>query len=360
MIDMSTWQDRQADVVDDLHLDPRNVRLDIEAPQSVPETDIIQDLFANEKAFNLVEAIAQDGYFNHELPIAVIRDGQIIVVDGNRRLAALKSIQNPYLVPDFRARITKVADGIPDRTSLKTITVKIAPSQDVADQVIAALHTRNQRVAWSPTRQAAFFQAQLDAGKTVAELVAQYPNIDVKEFVVRSKILELFRSANYRDPVLKDYVNKRRFPVSTLARLYEYDKFQELAQIEVNHDRARASLRGSKQQFNLLAEKIISDIKSKRIDTRVLNSTRSDTFQDYMRELRDFLNEPMPAPKTDTSSGAGDSSTAGGSSRPSARSEPRGGENAPGSGGAQPGKPVIPAGVPRKKRPTRDLRRVYT
>ena len=147
-------------------------------------------------------------------------------------------------------------------------------------------------MAWTPARQAAFFQAQVDAGKTVGELLEQYPTIDVKEFVVRSRVLELFQSVRYNDPDLKNYILKRRFPGSILARLYEYDKFQELAQIEVNQDKARVSLRGSKQQFAILAEKIVSDIKNKRIDTRVLNSTQSETYQKYINELRDFINEP--------------------------------------------------------------------
>ena len=68
----------------------------------------------------------------------------------------------------------------------------------------------------------------------------QYPTIDVKEFVVRSRVLELFQSVRYNDPDLKNYILKRRFPVS-IPRLYEYDKFQELAQIEVNQDKARVS-----------------------------------------------------------------------------------------------------------------------
>lgn len=211
MIDMSSWPDRPADVIDDLHLDPRNVRL--ETPHGVPESDIIQDLFTNEKALSLVEAISLVGYFTHELPIVVMRDGEMIVVEGNRRLAALKAIQNPYLAPpDQRARIAKFVERIPSRDALRKITVKIAPSQDDADQVIAALHTGNQREAWTPPRQAAFFQAQIDAGKTLSQLLAQYPTIDVKDFVIRSKMLELFRSVHYRDPELKDYVSKRRFP----------------------------------------------------------------------------------------------------------------------------------------------------
>ena len=305
MIDMSTWQNVEADVIGELRLDPRNVRLEI-PPHGVPEADIIHDLFANEKAFALVEAIAQVGYLTHELPIVVVRDGQMVVVEGNRRLAALKAIQNPYLAPEYRARILKVVPRIPNRDSLKKIEVKVAPSQDEADQLIAAL-SGNQRVAWTPTRQAAFFQAQIDSGKTLKQLLEQYPTIDVREFVIRSEMLDLFRSVRYSDPSLKDYVAGRRFPLSTLARLYEYDKFQELARISVDHERASVTLRGSKKQFAKLAEKIISDIKLRRIDTRVLNSTQSFTYKTYMDELRDLVNETEELDDTPGSSGEGGS-----------------------------------------------------
>ena len=290
MIDMSTWQNVEADVIDELRLDPHNVRLEI-PPHGVPEADIIHDLFANEKAYSLVEAIAQVGYLTHELPIVVMRNREMVVVEGNRRLAALKAIQNPYLAPEYRARILKLVPRIPNRDALKKIEVKVAPSQDEADQLIAALHTGNQRFAWTPTRQAAFFQAQIDSGKTLRQLLDQYPTIDVREFVIRSEMLNLFRSVRYSDPGIKDYVMGRRFPLSTLARLYEYDKFQELARLSVDHERAVVTLRGSKKQFARLAEKIISDIKLRRIDTRVLNSTQSSTYKTYMDELRDLVNE---------------------------------------------------------------------
>ena len=129
-------------------------------------------MFTNEKALSLVEDIVKVGFFTHEVPIVVERNGQLIVVEGNRRVAALKAIQNPYLVPDHQARITKLAQSVPDRDAIRRITVKKAPSQDDADQLIAALHTGNQRVAWSPARQAAFFQTQLDAGKLPENLIS--------------------------------------------------------------------------------------------------------------------------------------------------------------------------------------------
>jgi hypothetical protein len=336
MIDMSTWRDVQADVIDNLRLDPRNIRLEI--PYGVPESDIIHDLFANEKAFNLVEAIAKVGYLTHELPIVVIRDGEMVVVEGNRRVAALKAIQNPFLAPEFRAKIARIAEQISDRDALKKIFVKIAPSQDEADQLIAALHTGNQRLPWSPSRQAAFFQAQIDSGKSLKQLLDQYPLIDVKNFVIRSEMLGLFRAVKYKDRDLRDYVYNRRFPISTLERLYEYDQFQELAQISVNDSQATVRLKGGKRQFARLAEKIVSDIKSKKIDTRILNSTKSFSYKNYMDELRDLVNEPEPSEpdvdppgeeesKDESSSGTGQpsGSPAGAGSKPTGEAKPKSG-----------------------------------
>lgn len=312
MIDMSEWKDVQADVIDNLRLDPRNIRLELPLHE-VPETDIIRDLFANEKAFNLVEAIAQVGFLTHELPIVVVRDGEMVVVEGNRRVAALKAIQNPFLAPEFRVKIAKMAERIPDRSSLKKIYVKLAPSQNEADQLIAALHTGNQRVAWSPSRQAAFFQAQIDSGKSLKELLDQYPLIDVRDFVIRSQMINLFRSVKYKDPELREYVNLRRFPLSTLARLYEYDQFQELANIVVDEREATVTVKRGKRQFARLAEKIISDIKAKRIDTRVLNSTKSFMFKNYMDELRDLVDASDADEASEAGQGHQGSNAGGGS-----------------------------------------------
>src|ERR1035441_7920289 len=131
MINMKTWEEIEADVVEELHLDPRNVRLStsLEAPQ----TDIIEDLFANENALALVEGIVKIGYLTNEVPIVVHRDGQLIVVEGNRRVAALKLIQNPYLALDHQARVKKLVQAIANRDALKSIIVKLAPGQDEAD-----------------------------------------------------------------------------------------------------------------------------------------------------------------------------------------------------------------------------------
>lgn len=285
MIDMSTREELVVDVVNDIKLDPHNARLDIS--ERVPESDIIQDLFTNEKVLSLVEV----GFLTHEVPIVLERDADFIAIEGNRRVAALMAFQNPYLAPDHQTHITKFAKSIPDRDAIRRITVKKAPSQDDANQLIAALHTGNQRVAWSPAKQAAFFQAQLDAGKSPEELINQYPTIDVRKFITRSKILNLFRNVNYDDASLGDYTRKRRFPVSTLARLYDNEILLDLVEIDVRNDTGQVTLLSSPTKFKHVATKIVSDIRDRKTNTRKLNKISSKFYVAYMDELCDLLDQ---------------------------------------------------------------------
>ncbi|MDY5506146.1 MAG: hypothetical protein SPG17_04750, partial [Schaalia hyovaginalis] len=104
------------DVLKEVHLDPKNVRLEV--ADAKVEADIIEDLFANEDALGLVEGICKVGYLTHETPVVLKRGGKYVMVEGNRRLAALKAIQNPMLVPDYQARISTLAALLPDRSSL--------------------------------------------------------------------------------------------------------------------------------------------------------------------------------------------------------------------------------------------------
>jgi len=282
MVDMLAWPDRDADVLAGLMLDPRNVRLDIST--EAPQVDIMRELFANERVLSLVEGIAKVGYLTHETPIVIQRDGQLVVVEGNRRVAALKAIQNPFLASEYQSRVSSVAARIVDRERLRVIPVKLAPSQEEADEVIAAIHTANLRRPWPPTRQAAFFQAQVDAGGTLPDLVARYPTADVRRFVFRSLVLNWFRTVQYGKPELSDYVRKRSFSVSTLARIYESSRFIKLLDLRMSAE-GRLSSAVSTDTFAEVAEFIIDGMNEGAYSTRTLNTTESPTYKESYQKL---------------------------------------------------------------------------
>ena len=285
MLDTSQWPEVELDVLKEVHLDPKNVRLEV--ADAKVEADIIEDLFVNEDALGLVEGICKVGYLTHETPVVLKRRGKYVMVEGNRRLAALKAIQNPMLVPDYQARISALAALLPDRSSLSKIRVMIAPNQTQADQLIAAIHTGNLRKAWTPSRQAAFFQAQIDAGRKLQELLTRYPTIDVRKFVFRAHIINLFKSVKYDDAELQDFLATKKWArgLSTLARIYESKEFLELTGLAMQDD-GRVTKTVSDAVFKSIATAIVQGMYDENINTRSLNSIKSPRYTQLMGELR--------------------------------------------------------------------------
>jgi hypothetical protein len=82
----------------DLSLDPKNPRL----PKVLKDTSqpgLLSTLATEYELTELGRSIADHGYFSEE-PLVAVREGtQLIVVEGNRRLAALKLLDNPQVAP---------------------------------------------------------------------------------------------------------------------------------------------------------------------------------------------------------------------------------------------------------------------
>lgn len=343
---MSKWAELDLKVISELHLDQKNVRL--ETPTNAIEADILEDLFANENALNLVEGICRVGWLTHEVPIVVKRRGKYIVVEGNRRVAALKAIQNPMLVPNYQSRVTAFTKLHPDPTSLATIRVKVAPNQAQADQLIATLHTTNARKPWTPARQAAFFQAQIDNGRKYKDLLTRYPMIDVRKYVFRSHIINRIKGAKYTDPKLQDYfkTTKWKRSVSALARVYESQEFLDMTGLMMDeHGVVTKAI--SDATWDQVANVIVEGLEDGSIDTRSLNAVNAPRAVQLMKELRAICEtdsgSPVHGSSASASAGTGKPGTGGtkGSTGGTGSTAKKGsGTTATGTGLTKPPKPI--------------------
>jgi len=107
------------------------------------QRDAINALLAEDpiKLLNLAEDIARENAVNPtELPVLIEEDGELIVIEGNRRVAALKLLRNPDLADsaDNRRRFKAIAaTGIgPDE-----IICYLAGSRDAAKHWLDLRHT---------------------------------------------------------------------------------------------------------------------------------------------------------------------------------------------------------------------------
>ncbi len=265
----------------------------------------MEDLFANEDALRLVEGICSVGYLTHEVPVVVEREGEYVVVEGNRRIAALKAIQNPMLVPDYSNRVSAVLKRFPSHPKITQVEALVAPSQDAADQLIAAIHTGNLRRPWTPSRQAAFFQAQIDSGRTYEELVERYPTSDVRKFVFRAQMVNRFKSTKYPSPELQDFVVSPKFKkgLSTLARIHDSKEFRDLIGLQIGDDGSfTTSITAA--EFTGVAAVIMQGIAEGSLNTRTLNKVRNNPrFSQLVHDLSAVLNPASDKKSDDQTAG---------------------------------------------------------
>lgn len=265
----------------DVELDPKNVRLDID---DLSQNAIILDLFASENVMQLVEKIVEDGLHTHNLPIITKENGRWIVLEGNRRFAALKAILNPELVPQQEKKLKVLVKEMGDISNLAEIEVKVAPNRADASKVIASIHTEHTQRKWSLLRQAYFYYAQIvEGGKTVEQLQEQYKNVDIPAFIKRWEIHHTLKSINYGDEEMQRKVASKRFPISIMERLYNDRKFMELAKMSFDNY-GHLTITASDEECEKLFKKIIKDIYSDRLNTRVINKRNSE----YIDEIKDL------------------------------------------------------------------------
>lgn len=294
VIDMTDWDRHRLNVLTDVSLDPENVRL-AGGVAAATEADVIADLVSNEGVLDLVEGIATVGYLTHELPIVAKDAGAkqgwnaYKVVEGNRRLAALKLIQNPRLVPYVQSKVERLVQQL-DRTELLEVEFIEAPDMDAANQLIAAIHTSNLRRSWQPARQAAFFEAQISNGHQYADLRSNYPTINVEKFVLYAKLRNAMegvaRSSSELSEVLA--LDSWRRGYSTLSRIFESKGFQALCGFSLdNNGHLRSNLTSDQQRA--VWKVLLDGILNGGLNTRTLNSVKSPRFRQLIVELRDAV-----------------------------------------------------------------------
>jgi len=262
------WK-RSKKSVTDLFLDPNNIRLEV---VNKTQAALISDLFVNEDAMQILESIVENGFFPDERPIVVKENNKFIVVEGNRRVAALKVMLNSDLLGAQKDKVKKTMGEV---KPIKTVEVLLAPNRDSVNKLLAIRHTKVTRRPWKPLRQAYFYHAQIERGKKVTDLMKEYPNVDIPKFLKMWEVHQLATSFKYESEETANKVhNQRSFPVSTLERLYEDDNFRKYFGFSFNAE-GSIVIKAKKSDFEKAFTAIVTDAVDKIIDTRKLGDEKA-------------------------------------------------------------------------------------
>lgn len=291
--------------LDQLSLDIQNVRIPV---KDLPETAIINYLVEAEDLLDLARDILRDGYLDNEMPVVAEEDGKFVVLEGNRRIAALKSIQNPSLVGKSEPQLQRHLSRYSNADTPTEIRVMVAPSRADAQPLLARLHTGQPKRSWIREQQAMFYHSQLDGAVTLDDLKTTYPREASKivGFIRMGEMRDLIRSIPYADAGLEDFVKNSKLKMTSLEYAYDRPLIREVLGLEFRENGTLTSKRLSAGCRAGLVY-LLQQFKDGVLNTRSpqLKESRRDEHLALVDELRGVVEDA-------NSSTAGNGASSGG------------------------------------------------
>lgn len=290
-----TWPTKSTAVAS-LHLDKKNPRLGRETHASAPR-QIIQYLFEHDKALDVADSIARSGFFANEPLLAIKEDGRLVVVEGNRRLAALKALKEPGLLEGALSRqVERLARSIADISTISNVPVTIAPSRRATDRLLAGRHVGTPVLPWQAENRASFILDKLAEGYSNDQLRDQlgFSTSDIQSARQTRAVADMARSLELPEDVRAKLDSPRAKVFTTLERVFDSSVGRKYLQVETDPEHG---LRGttSKSEFVRVFTKLVTDVALKKASSRTLNS--NDNIRAY---FEGWPKDERPKPKRGT------------------------------------------------------------
>lgn len=172
-----------------LLLDPLNPRLSAEEEGSTQE-ELISIIIGRFKIEELAESIISAGYLIFDPLIGFAENGDVCILEGNRRVATLKLLLDPSRAPEkHRNRWTSLSKQLPERTreSISSVEVRVYPDRNSPEieSYIGFRHVTGV-LQWPALEKASFISRLIDEGwdyKKIAERLGSYPKTIEKHYV---------------------------------------------------------------------------------------------------------------------------------------------------------------------------------
>lgn len=269
------WQTKSLSVAT-LHLDSKNPRLGRETLSRAPR-EIIQYLFEHDKAIEVAQSIASRGYFPNEPLLAIKENDRYIVVEGNRRLAALKALREPGLLEgSLERQVERLSRRITDIQEIVKVPVTIAPSRRATDRQIAGRHIGSPVLAWQAENRASFILDKLEEGYDNNELHDElgFSLPDIQKARQTRAIADMARSLDLPEEVKAKLDNPRAKLFTTLERVIESSIGRKYLKLEPDSNHG---LRGTttKSEFIRGFTKLVTDVALGKQSSRTLNTNEN-------------------------------------------------------------------------------------
>lgn len=235
-VDYSSWETFEYKATS-LELDKKNPRFE-HLEQDLNQTLIMKYLIQHEQVYDLAKKISEEGYFVGEEPIICIENNKKVVLEGNRRTAALKLLQDPkkYL-PTAKANIL-LRNILTNNFNVdKKIRCYIAPNRLLANPIIYERHHGDTLHKWKTGNQYAFVSKMYYDDGLCIDDICDVLNETRANVIKPLKAYNLFFEG--KDVLEKEegiILNIANFNFTNLERFYNYEDARKLLGIDFDDD----------------------------------------------------------------------------------------------------------------------------
>lgn len=223
----------------DLHFDINNPRLvEYQIKSKTSEKEIINILWSEMAVNEIVMSIIAHGFFENEAMYAVVEDGKYIVVEGNRRLAAVKSILEPSLIDNsgMNRFLNKITPELIESLS-NQLPVIVLANREEAWRYIGFKHV-NGAAKWGSYAKAQYIASvHNDFGISLNDIADQIGDANKTVFKLYQGLM-LLQQADKRTNFKIDDVYHNHVYFSHLYTAIGYEGYQQYLGIKINDDSA--------------------------------------------------------------------------------------------------------------------------
>ena len=285
-IDYSTWESFEYKI-GSLVLDPNNPRLNISG--NISQFKIIEFLIHKYKVYELAKKIAEEGYFIGNDPLICIENDKKIVLEGNRRVAALKVLQDPkkYL-STAKANTLLKAIAKNEFPVDRKVNCYIAPNRLLANPIIYDRHNGETLERWKTGNQYAFVAKMYYEDGLSIEDICDVLNEPKSEILKPLKAYNLFHEG--KDVLEKETdmeLDVATFDFTNLERFYGYAPARNLLGIDFDQQTAELKKYLPEKEFK---SRIVA------VFNRLIDAERFSRDFDKTHDKEKYLNELVKDP----------------------------------------------------------------